>query len=104
MKSLKFLLIAAGLMTLGQAAFAESPAELAKKSGCLNCHAVDHKVLGPAYKDVAAKYKGQADAEAKLVAKVKKGGGGVWGTMPMPANAQVSDADLHTLVKWVLAQ
>ncbi len=104
MKSLKFLLIAAGLMTLGTAAFAETPAELAKKSGCLNCHAVDHKVLGPSYKDVAAKYKGQADAEGKLVSKVKKGGGGVWGTMAMPANAQVSDADLHTLVKWVLGQ
>lgn len=75
---------------------------LAKKNGCLACHAVDHKVVGPAYKDVAAKYKGQ-DVEDKLVEKVKKGGSGAWGAIPMPANAKVSDADLHSLVKWILS-
>ena len=104
MKALKVALIATGLLTLGTSALAEDGQALAKKSGCLSCHAVDHKIIGPAYKDVAKKYKGEADAEAKLVAKVKKGGGGVWGAMPMPAQAQLSDADAHALVKWVLAQ
>ena len=104
MKSLKIALVAASLLTVGSTVMAEDGLALAKKNGCLACHAVDKKVLGPAYKDVAAKYKGQADAEAKLVAKVKNGGGGVWGPMPMPANTKVSDADLHALVQWVLAQ
>ena len=76
---------------------------LAQSKNCMACHAVENKVVGPAYKDVAAKYKGQADAEDKLVAKVKAGGAGVWGPMPMPPNAQVADADLHTIVKWVLS-
>ena len=92
---------------LGLAAFA-TPAlanlELAQKSGCTACHAVDKKVVGPAYKDVAAKYKGNAKAPAMLEEKVKKGGVGVWGQVPMPPNASVSDADIKTLVKWVLAQ
>ena len=104
MKAFKVALIATGLLTLGTSALAEDGLALAKKSGCLSCHAVDHKIIGPAYKDVAKKYKGEAGAEAKLVAKVKKGGGGVWGAMPMPAQSQLSDADAHTLVKWVLAQ
>ena len=78
--------------------------ELAKKSACTACHAVDKKLVGPAYKEVAAKYKGQKDAEAKLIEKVKKGGQGVWGPVPMPANAGVKDEDIKTLVKWVLAQ
>ncbi len=104
MKSLKIILIAAGLLTLGVAQAEDAGLALAKKSGCLACHAQDKKVLGPSYKDIAAKYKGQAGAEAKLVAKVKSGGGGVWGPMPMPASTQVSEADIHTLVKWVLSQ
>ncbi|NDU92713.1 MAG: c-type cytochrome [Ferrovum sp.] len=105
MKSLKIALIVAGLLTAGTTVMADDAGlALAKKSGCLACHAVDKKVLGPSYKDVAAKYKGQADAETKLVAKVKNGGGGVWGPMPMPANTKVSDADLHTLVQWVLSR
>jgi cytochrome c len=65
---------------------------------------VSTKLVGPAFKDVAAKYAGQKDAEAKLAAKVMKGGSGTWGAIPMPANPQVSDAEAHTLVKWVLAQ
>ena len=89
-------------------AFAATPAlaneELAKKSGCMACHAVDKKIVGPAYKEVAAKYKGDAKAEAMLVEKVKKGGVGTWGQIPMPPNAAVSDADVKTLVKWVLSQ
>jgi cytochrome c len=82
---------------------AASGADLAKKNNCLACHAVDHKVVGPSYKDVAKKYKGDKTAEAKLVAKVKKGGSGVWGSVPMPPNPQVSDADLKTIVQWILA-
>jgi cytochrome c len=78
--------------------------DLAKAKNCMACHAVSTKLVGPAYKDVAAKYAGQKDAEAKLVAKVMKGGSGTWGAIPMPANPQVSDAEARTLVKWVLAQ
>ena len=77
--------------------------ELAKKNACTACHAVDKKVVGPAFKDVAAKYKGDKTAEAKLVEKVKKGGVGVWGQVPMPPNSAVSDKDIQTLVKWVLS-
>lgn len=77
-------------------------ADLAKKSNCMSCHAVDKKMVGPAYKDVAKKYKGQADAAAKLAEKVKKGGSGVWGAVPMPPNAAVPDGDIKTLVAWVL--
>ncbi|MCE3603850.1 c-type cytochrome [Massilia sp. P8910] len=79
-------------------------ADLAKAKNCMACHAVASKLVGPAYKDVAAKYAGQKDAEGKLVAKVMKGGSGAWGAVPMPANPQVTEAEAHTLVKWVLAQ
>lgn len=82
---------------------AMASADLAKKHNCVACHAADKKMVGPAYKDVAAKYKGQADAVAKLSDKVKKGGSGVWGPIPMPPNAAVPDADLKALVEWVLA-
>jgi len=75
---------------------------LAKKHNCTACHAVDKKMVGPAYKDVASKYKGQADAPAKLAEKVKKGGSGVWGAVPMPPNAAVPDDDIKKLVAWVL--
>ena len=78
--------------------------ELATKSGCTACHAVDKKVVGPAYKEVAAKYKGDAKAEAMLCEKVKKGGVGAWGQVPMPPNAHVKDEDIKTIVKWVLSQ
>ncbi|SDA45820.1 cytochrome c [Janthinobacterium sp. 344] len=78
--------------------------DLAKAKNCMACHAVSTKLVGPAFKDVAAKYAGQKDAENKLVAKVMKGGSGTWGAIPMPANPQVSDAEAHTLIKWVLAQ
>jgi cytochrome c len=79
-------------------------ADLAKAKNCMTCHAVANKVVGPAFKDVAAKYAGQKDAEEKLTQKVLKGGSGVWGPVPMPANAQVSEAEARTLVKWVLSQ
>ena len=78
--------------------------ELAKKHNCLACHAVDKKIVGPAYKEVAAKYRGDKAAEAMLFDKVKKGGVGVWGQIPMPPNATVPDADIKALVKWVLSQ
>jgi cytochrome c len=77
--------------------------ELAKKHNCLVCHQVDKKVVGPAYKEVAAKYANDKGAEAKLVDKVKKGGVGVWGQVPMPPNAAVPDADVRALVKWILS-
>jgi cytochrome c len=77
--------------------------ELAQKKNCMACHAVAQKVIGPAYKDVAAKYAGQADAVAKLVPKVMKGGSGVWGAVPMPANPQVNEAEAKQLVQWILS-
>jgi cytochrome c len=77
---------------------------LAKASNCMACHAIDRKLVGPAYQDVAKKYKGDKGAEAKLFKKVKEGGSGVWGQIPMPANGpKVSDTDIKTLVEWVLA-
>ena len=77
---------------------------LAKASNCLACHTVDKKLVGPAYKDVAKKYKDDKDAVEKLSKKVKAGGSGVWGPIPMPPNGpKVSDADIKTLVEWVLA-
>jgi cytochrome c len=78
--------------------------ELAKKYGCLACHTTDKKLVGPSYKEVAAKYRGDKAAEAKLIDKVKKGGQGVWGQVPMPPNSNVPDADLRALVKWILSQ
>jgi cytochrome c len=77
--------------------------ELAKKSACMACHAIDKKLVGPAYKEVAEKYRGDKGAEAKLIEKVKNGGSGVWGQVPMPANSNVKDQDIKTLVKWVLS-
>jgi cytochrome c len=78
-------------------------ADLAKKNNCLSCHAVDKKIVGPAYQDVAKKYAGQADAEATVAKNIKAGGSGKWGPIPMPAQAQLSDADARTLAAWVLA-
>ena len=78
--------------------------ELAKKHACFACHAVDKKMVGPAYKDVAAKYRADKEAPAKLAEKVKKGSQGVWGNVPMPPNTTVPDADVNALVKWILAQ
>ncbi|GGX84985.1 c-type cytochrome [Vogesella alkaliphila] len=98
----KMLLAAVALGVLATPAFANL--QLAQKYACVACHSVDKKLVGPAYKDVAKKYAGDKSAEAKLVAKVKAGGSGVWGPIPMPAHPQVSDADLKTLVKWVLSQ
>ncbi len=78
--------------------------QLATAKNCMACHAVDKKLVGPSFKDVAAKYAGQKDAAPKLEAKVLKGGSGVWGPVPMPANAQVSPDDAKKLVAWILTQ
>ena len=93
-------LIFASAALVAAPAFAN--ADLAQKKNCLACHSVDKKVVGPAYKDVAAKYAGQKDAVDKLTQKVLKGGAGVWGPVPMPANTQVTPAEARQLVEWIL--
>ena len=90
------------LTTALSSASAFASLELAQKKNCMACHAIDKKVVGPALKDVAAKYKGQNDAEAKLAEKIMKGGAGVWGPVPMPANTQVNPGEAKQLAKWVL--
>ena len=100
MKLLSFALSAAVVALSSSPALASM--DLAKAKNCTACHAVDKKLVGPAYKDVAAKYASDKEAVAKLSAKVIKGGVGTWGQIPMPANPQVSQADAETLVKWVL--
>jgi cytochrome c len=103
MKQLATILGAAAVaVSLSSPAVAQE--ELAKKHNCLACHAVDKKVVGPSYKEVAAKYRGDKTADAKLFEKVKKGGVGVWGQIPMPPNTTVPDEDIKALVKWVLSQ
>ena len=86
---------------LASPAFANQ--DLATKKNCMACHAVDKKLVGPAYKEVAAKYAGQKDAADKLAEKVIKGGVGVWGQVPMPANTPVTPAEAKTLVTWILS-
>jgi cytochrome c len=101
---MKTNVLAAAALALAAAAPAHASEALAKKYACVACHVVKGaKTVGPAYADVAKKYAGQKDAEAKLVDKVKKGGTGVWGQVPMPPNAAVPDADVRALVKWVLS-
>jgi len=95
---------AAALLVSGHASAAADDAAmqaLATKSACMSCHGLDHKIVGP---DVAAKYKGDKGAEAKLAAKVKAGGKGVWGEIPMPPNSSVKDEDIKSLVHWVLTR
>eukprot|EP00455_Lapot_gusevi_P017658 TRINITY_DN19503_c0_g1_i1.p4 TRINITY_DN19503_c0_g1~~TRINITY_DN19503_c0_g1_i1.p4 ORF type:complete len:103 (-),score=38.53 TRINITY_DN19503_c0_g1_i1:1-309(-) len=96
------------LLTLAALAAVAGPAladlKLATDKNCLACHAVDKKVVGPAFQDIAAKYAGQKDAADKLAVKVQKGSSGAWGPIPMPANTQVNDAEAKKLVAWVLAQ
>lgn len=99
MKRALFALLAATALT--GPAFADQA--LATAKNCMACHAVDKKLVGPAYKDVAAKYAGQKDAVDKLSVKIMKGGAGVWGPVPMPANTQVSDAEAKKLATWVLS-
>ena len=100
----RFILVLAAAAVVPVSLPAHAQEELAKKHACLACHAIDKKLVGPAYKDVAAKYRGDASAEAKLVDKVKKGSQGTWGQVPMPPNSNVPDADVRALVKWILSQ
>jgi len=101
---MKLHIVAAFVVT---AATASAPAwanqELAQKKNCMACHQLEQKVVGPAYKAVAAKYAGQADAVDKLAQKVIKGGVGAWGAVPMPANPQVSEAEAKQIVQWILS-
>ena len=105
MKNLFKLFIAAGLVSFATQSLADAKAgeAVVKKSDCMLCHSVDKAIVGPAFKDIAAKYKGDKTAEAKLVEKVKKGGGGVWGTNQMLPHPALSDADLKSAVEWVLS-
>ena len=99
-------LIAACAMgaALTLAGAAQANEKLAQSSGCMTCHGVDKKVIGPSYKEIGAKYRNDKGAEAALVTKVKAGGKGVWGDTPMPPNAHLKDEDIKTLVVWILAQ
>ena len=103
---MKHILVA--IATLAAGISASMPAladmQLATAKNCMACHAVEKKLVGPSYKDVATKYAGQADAVEKLAAKVMKGGAGVWGPVPMPANAQVNAEEAKKLVAWILTQ
>lgn len=92
---------ACGMLTIAAPAFAS--AELAKQKNCLACHATDKKLVGPPYRDVAAKYKGDKNAQAALAKKIREGGVGVWGQIPMPANPQVNEQEAQALAKWVLS-
>ena len=102
MKKSLFALASLGLAIAAMPAAANE--ELAKKHACTACHSIDKKLVGPAYKEVAAKYAKDPKAEATLIEKVKKGGVGTWGQVPMPPNPAVSDADLAAMVKYILAQ
>ena len=104
MKSIIVSMVAvAGLMIAGSALATEMP-ELAKKNGCVACHKIDTKLVGPSWMDVSKKYKGDASAAEMLIAKVSKGGKGTWGTMPMPAQdpTGAKQADIKELVNFVL--
>ena len=101
-KPLITLALSAAALLGATPAFADMA--LATSRNCMACHSVDKKVVGPAFKDVAAKYKGDKTAADRLAEKVMKGGSGVWGVVPMPANTQVTDAEAKKLVAWVLSQ
>ena len=102
MKPLLIAALAAGALLCATVAEAQDAKALFNKSVCTTCHAVDKKLVGPSLKDINAKYKGDKTAEAKLVEKVKKGGVGVWGQVPMPPNTAVKDEDVKTIVHWIL--
>lgn len=99
---MKISYLSAIVLALLMVPAARASEDLAKKYNCLACHQADKKVIGPSYQEVAAKYKGQADAATTVAAKIKAGGVGVWGQIPMPPNPTVPDADLQVLVTWIL--
>ena len=96
------LTVSLGFALASGAALAADAKQLLKDKACLSCHQVDKKLVGPAYKDVAAKYKARKDAEAYLTKKIREGSTGVWGPIPMPPNATVNDDEAKTLAKYVL--
>lgn len=100
------LIIASAIAALGftAGAQAQDAAKLAQEKACLSCHQVATKVVGPSYKDIAKKYASDKGAEAKLIKKVREGGVGAWGQVPMPPNATVNEKEAQILVKWVLSQ
>lgn len=101
MKTLVLTTISVALLGLSAAASADQA--LAQKNACMSCHGIDKKIVGPAFNDVAKKYVGDKSAEAKIITKVKMGGKGAWGEIPMPPNPQVSDADTKKIVAWILS-
>jgi cytochrome c len=104
MNIMKFQIVALAAfaaVALSSAALANE--KLAQASGCMTCHSIDKKVIGPSYKEVAEKYRNDKGAEPELFKKVKAGGKGVWGETPMPPNAHVKDDDIHAIVKWILS-
>ena len=105
-KKMKMTVLLLAVAGLAVSAAAQASEELMEKSGCVSCHRIDQKLIGPAFKDVAARYRSDKDALPKLLEKVRDGGEGVWGDMPMPPNAveKISDADLKTLIEWILQQ
>jgi cytochrome c len=100
----RLLVASAFLAALTVVTGAQANEKLAQASGCMTCHAINKRVIGPTYKEVADKYRNDKQAESKLVQKVKAGGKGVWGEMPMPPNAHVKDEDVKMLVQWILSQ
>ena len=102
MKQFVIAALMLGAAASAHAVDAAKAQEIANKNACMGCHQVDKKLVGPSYKEVAAKYKGDKNALATLTKKVKSGGSGVWGPVPMPANAQVSEAEAKQLVQWIM--
>jgi cytochrome c len=99
----KLVITAAATALLAMSGVASADQALAQKNACMSCHGVDKKIVGPAFKEVAAKYKGDKSAQANLVGKVKNGGKGVWGQVPMPPSPQVKDEDANKIVAWILS-
>lgn len=106
MNKLMMTAASAALLVLSGTASADDAAALAlaQKNACMSCHGVDKKIVGPAYKEVAKKYAGDKGAKDQLIAKVKAGGKGVWGPVPMPPNPNVKKEDLEKIVDWILSQ
>lgn len=100
---MKTVVMLAAVALVSVSGVASASQQLAQKNACMSCHQVDKKVVGPAFKDVAKKYKGDAGAEAHLLSVVKKGGKGVWGNIPMPPHPQVKDEDAKAIIGWVLS-
>ncbi len=100
---MKLLHAASVVLGMLPAVNATASEKLAQSSGCMTCHAMDRKAIGPGYKEIAAKYRNDKSAEAKLIQKVKAGGSGIWGPAPMPPNAHVKDDDIKAMVQWILA-